>query len=280
MPTTASASELVDRDTRGARVRVNDDGVALVTYSRPSRRRNHVLYWGGVNESLRFAGHDRSGGWRSRRADWRHFANSCSAYAGPQLPYLVDACTAADGSHWALQSWPRLKRNYGGHSAPHELRLSHWTDGTAELWVKMDWARRGRYHHLYGQLTYRGRPVTPGRTSRRGAVLDGRGRNVLVDALDSDYGRGWRRVNGFLANNPSGQFCFTFAPKRPHSSRTGRSRHGRYRMSVAGPGVSPDLLVSFTQAARRYDRALDQAANAEQRRLRGRVRGGSCDLID
>ena len=33
--------------------------------------------------------------------------------AGPPLAWLVGACTAADGTHWALQAWQRMLPNYG-----------------------------------------------------------------------------------------------------------------------------------------------------------------------
>ncbi len=275
----AAGSELVDRNTTSGRIQVNAGNTALVLYKVGSVQK-HVLYWGGVDWSLTFDGHDRSGGWSSRRADWRRFRNVCGPYAGPRLPFLVSACTAPDGSHWALQQYVRLKKNYGGNRGKRELRLSHWTGELPVFWIKMDWAWGGRYEHLYGQLTFHGRPVVPGRTSREGAVLDGKGRNLSVDSLHSDMGQGWRRVNAFLANKPNGQFCFVFGPKHPHTAKTGRSSVGRYRAYVPGPGLAPDLKLSFRPLAPSYDEALDEIANEEQRQLRGDFAGGSCAHIN
>lgn len=276
----ASASELVDRNAKNVRLRVDKNDVALVEYSTKKRKAHHVLYWGGMNWSLTFAGHDRSGGWKSKKADWKKFKNTCGPYTGPALRNVIEACTQPDGTHWALQSWQRLKRNYGGRKAPRELRLSHWQGDLPQLTVKMDWAWGGRYDHLYGTYTYLGRPVVPGKTTRRGAVLDGKGRNILIESFDSDMGAGWTRVNGFLANKPNGQFCFTFGPKRPYTAHTGRSPVGRYSAWVPGPGVAPDVFLDFAPTAPAYDALLDEIANAEQILLRSDVRGGSCDKVN
>jgi len=41
------------------------------------------------------------------------FTNKCRPYSGPALNWLVAACTAPDGSFWALQSWQRMLPNLG-----------------------------------------------------------------------------------------------------------------------------------------------------------------------
>src|SRR5438128_1018959 len=74
---------------------------------------------------------DYSGGWGTFRRDyWRTFRNVCRPYTGPPLAWFVAACTAPDGSYWALQSWQRMLPDYGLAPAPAqavwELRLSHW----------------------------------------------------------------------------------------------------------------------------------------------------------
>ena len=43
----------------------------------------------------------------------RRFKNKCGPYRGPDLPWLVAACTAPDGSHWAIQKWKRSQANFG-----------------------------------------------------------------------------------------------------------------------------------------------------------------------
>ena len=57
----------------------------------------------------------------------------CLPYDGPPLAWLITACKAPDGSFWALQSWQRLKPNYGGASGAWELHLSHWTGPLPQL---------------------------------------------------------------------------------------------------------------------------------------------------
>jgi hypothetical protein len=273
-PVAARASELVDRDARHVRLQVNRHAIALVTYTTAAGGRQHVIYWGGRNRSLRFR-HDRSGGAISGRSDWRRFRNACTPYSGPSLFAVVAACTAPDGSYWVLQSWMYHVPNYGGTRGARELRLSHWTGPVADLWAKTDWSWRGRFHHLYGQLRYQGRPVLPGAITSTGAVLDGRGRNVSVDSLNSDMGRGWHRVNMMLAGKPSGEFCLGMTPKGEFTRRTGRSRAGRYRVSVAGPYVTPDLRI-LIDGPGGYDPSVDAVANAEQLRLTRGGRHGSC----
>lgn len=267
---------------------VNRNGVALVQYRSSDGDRAHVLYWGASNWDLEFQ-YDRSGGWSSGKANWRRFTNACRDYSGPELPFVVASCTAPDGSHWALQVWKRITKNpatglsYGGTVGERELRLSHWTGDAPELWAKTDWSWGGRYHHLYGQLTFHGRASVPGHgTTSTGAVLDGIGRNLLLDSLDSDYGPGWRRVNGFLANAPNGQFCYGFNAKlfRGYRSKTGVSEANRYTLSVAGPGVGPDVRTAFQHRTETYSRALDAIANAEQLELRGARPIGSCAKIN
>ena len=61
----------------------------------------------------------------------KSFGGSCPKYTGPALAWFVTACTAPDGSHWAVQSWQRALPNYGldanATQSVWELRLSHWT---------------------------------------------------------------------------------------------------------------------------------------------------------
>ena len=58
--------------------------------------------------------------------------------------------------------------------------------------MKLDWVQR-RYDHLYGKLTYRGKPVHGFRSTHRGNPLDTYGRNIYLDTFNSSYGSGWRR---------------------------------------------------------------------------------------
>src|SRR5665213_3866610 len=60
---------------------------------------------------------------------WRTF--TCPAYHGPAIADMVAACTAPDGSFWAVQSWDRDLPDYGvaptTAQSQIEVHLAHWT---------------------------------------------------------------------------------------------------------------------------------------------------------
>ena len=286
----ASASQLVDRDARGIKLAVNGKGQALVTYHTPSGALRHVLVWGAINarqpnptlRQVRF--HlDYAGGWGTyRREVWKTFRNQCSAYAGPQLPWLVTACTAPDGSYWALQKWQVQLPDLGfvpwlPQQRAWELHISHWRGELAKLEVWSDWVYSSHFHQLFGRLTYYGQPVHGFRSTHYGAPLDGYGRLLYLDTHNSMYSRGWRRENSFLSHR-SGVFCYGFfqhnpltggyphPPGTPHRMR-GPGIGDRYRMTVEGPGVTPDVMWegvgvhNWTGSA--ADVAYEHAMNAQ-----------------
>jgi hypothetical protein len=238
----ATASQLIDRKTKDVHLSVSARGIAALTYTARGVQK-HVIAWGArdaiaptrsrAQVSLRL---DYSGGWATfGRPVWQD-RNACRPYHGPRLAWLVAACTAPDGSLWAAQRWQRLIP-MGGSTGTWELHLSHWTGAPAALAVHVD-ARRG-VDVLFGQYTYRGRPVYGFHVTRRGAPLDTFGRNVYVDTSGSAYGAGWHRENGFLARYPTGLFCYELGPA-----------HGKgtlYRATALGPGVTP--IVSWVGRA-------------------------------
>jgi hypothetical protein len=255
----AQASQLIDRNAQNVRLAANAKGQALLGYtSRGSAK--HVLAWGAVNARHPTSGRpqvqfhkDYSG------RDWSSFRNECRPYDGPTLAYLVTACTAPDGSYWALQSWPRLTPNLGmtpwlPAQRARELHLSHWSGPIARLELWTDWIYGGRYHHLFGRLSYDGHPVHGFTATRRGSPTDAYGRNIYLDTMNSRYGKGWRRENGFLAHNPTGLFCYGFYPFDPtkgyahppgmSSTPRGPGNGEEYRLTVIGPGVTPDISVT------------------------------------
>ena len=246
MPASAAASELIDRNAKNVRLAVNAKGEALMTYQAQGRA-HRVLAWGAIN-----ARHPTSGkpqvrmrkDYSGRGRDWTSFKNGCRPYDGPRLALLVTACAAPDGSYWALQSWRRTLPNFDGRPTRRlgswELRLSHWSGPIAKLEVWTDWVYVGRFHHLFGRLTYDGRPVHGFAASPKGSPTDGYGRNVYVDTFNSRYGSGWRRENGFLAHRPTGIFCYGFYP----FTRRGPGNGEKYRLTVIGPGVTPDVSVT------------------------------------
>jgi hypothetical protein len=67
---------------------------------------------------------------------------------------------------------------------------------------------------------------------------------------------------GLLTHRPTGVFCYGFSQHRDHMTGKGT----RYRATVIGPGVTPDLMWEG-EAPGPYDPARDAAANAEQRQL-------------
>ena len=270
----AQASQLIDRNATGVRLAVNAQGRALLTYRTQGKLR-HVLAFGAINALPPTVGRpqtrlklDYAGGWGTyRRQVWKTFRNVCKPYTGPPLAWLVTACTAPDGSYWAVQAWQRELPDYGlppvGIQASWELRLSHWNTPLPVLTIGVDWAYR-RFDHLFGMFTYLGLPVFGFGTTPQGATLDAFGRNVYIDTLDSAYGPGWRRENSFVTHRGTGAFCYGFYPHgdRPPGKGT------RYRATVIGPGVTPDVTWEGN-APGPYDRTLDLQLAQAQRSLIG-----------
>ena len=254
----AAASELIDRGATGASLSVTPVG-ALVTY-RAGGATKHVLATGAINARAPNGSVPQVEFTLARAASLP--GGSCGRYDGPPLRWRVAACKAADGSYWALQSWPRLLPNFGGGGAQaaRELRLSHWSGPLAELEIKTDWAWR-RFDHIYGRLTYLGKPVHGFRTDRYGSPLDGYGRNIYFDTFNSRYGRGWRRENSFVAHRPTGVFCYMVRP-------AGFGQ--RYRATVIGPGVTPDIVWEGAEPGP-FEPAREAEANAEQGAMRDRL---------
>jgi hypothetical protein len=181
------------------------------------------------------------------------------------VAWLVTACTAPDGSHWAVQSWQRMLPNFGLDANPAqavwELRLSHWNTALPAFTVKQDWAYR-RWENLYGSYSYLGRPMFGFLTDPQGAPLDNYGVLVYVDTLNSPYGSGWKRENAFVTHNPTGIFCYGFFPHGPHPSGMGQA----YRATVVGAGVLPDQMWQGLTLGP-YDAVRDAQANAERKAL-------------
>ena len=270
VPAGASASTLIDRDATGVTLKVNNDGQALVSYTARGKRWN-VLAGNAVNAVPPAAGKkqidfelDYSGGWGTdKKETWKTFANTCGTYAGPPLAWHVLSCTAKDGSNWGLQAWQRMLPNYGlvpnAKQAVWELRLSHWTGELPALTVNTNWAYR-KFDHLFGTFLYDGSPVHGFKSTAGGNPLDSFGRNLYVDTFNSAYGLGWKRENSFLTHKGTGTFCYGFYP---HGSRP--SGHGeRYRATIIGPGVTPDVMWQGTTLGA-YDESLDRQLTEVQR---------------
>src|SRR6266542_2093237 len=192
----AGASQLIDRDARGVRLEVNDQGLAMITYRARGRLR-HVLARGAVNALPQGAARrqvafrvDYSGGWGMFRRDaWKTFRNSCTP-ARPPLRWLVAgvprtrrlALGCAELATRAAELRPASDEPAGGGLGTAALALDR---RAAQLTVRFDWAYR-RYRQLYGRLTYYGRPVHGFHSTSTGQPLDSR-----VDTFDSVCGTGW-----------------------------------------------------------------------------------------
>jgi len=263
---TATASELIDRNATGVKLAVNAKGEALVTY-RAAGKLKHVLASGAVNaiaptqarKQVEFK-LDYAGGWGQYRKEyWKTFGAKCGAYDGPALAWNVTACKAPDGSYWALQSWQRMLPNYGvaptAASSVWELRLSHWTGDLPVLSISTDWAWH-QWDHLYGTFTYGDSPVFGFKSKPSGEPLDTFGRNIYVDTFDSTYGAGWKRENSFLTHTGTGAFCYSF---NPHGDRPS-GKGAKYRATVEGPGVTPDVMWQGASPGA-YDKTADGVAN-------------------
>ena len=100
------------------------------------------------------------------------------------------------------------------------------------------------------------------RSTSSGAPLDTFGRNVYVDTFDSRYGSGWHRENSFLTHTGTGAFCYSFNPHGSHPAGKGV----KYRATVEGPGVTPDVMWEGSSPGR-YQRGADARANAAIARL-------------
>jgi hypothetical protein len=264
--TTASASELIDRNATGVKLAVNAKGEALVTYTAAGKVK-HVLAADALNaitptqarKQVEFK-LDYAGGWgKYHKEYWKTFGAKCGAYDGPALAWNVTACKAPDGSYWALQSWQRMLPNYGvaptAASSVWELRLSHWTGDLPVLTISTDWAWH-QWDHLYGTFTYDGGPVYGFKSKASGEPLDTFGRNIYVDTFGSTYGVGWKRENSFLTHTGTGAFCYSF---NPHAARPS-GKGAKYRATVEGPGVTPDVMWQGNSPGA-YDRDADLLAN-------------------
>jgi hypothetical protein len=260
--------QIIARNATNVRLEVDSEGRALVTYrSKGSLRR--VLAFGAINAIPPTQDRDQVNFVLLYGA--APIRNVCKPYSGPPLAWLVVACTAPDGTHWALQSFQRALPNFGADPtavrAAWELWLSHWSGPLAQLELKTDWTRPDpqgvRHDHLYGRLTYLGQPVHGFKSTPAGRPLDPFGRNIYVDTFNSEYGPDrWERENSFLAHRPTGAFCYGLW----HRSRPVSGEGDRYRATVVGPGVTP-IVMWEGPAPGPYDPAKDEAANLEQQQL-------------
>ena len=137
---------------------MNAKGEALLTYTRENGKVRHVLLWGAINArtpdpnvpQVAFKA-DYAGGWGKYRnaGYWKTFTNVCHPYDGPPLAFGVTACTAPDGSYWAVQAWQRYLPLRGfapfrPQQGAFGFNVSHWSGplGRADRLAELHLRRR------------------------------------------------------------------------------------------------------------------------------------------
>jgi hypothetical protein len=261
-PSSAEASNKVTSGASNVALSVVDANTAVVSYTAKGRR-----WWvtasGAVN--ARFPNPSvRQVGFRLNYSQSAAAPVQCRRYVGPPLAWVVAACKGVAGDYWAVQAWQRNLPNYGvkpalPEHAEFDLRISHWKGPLPVYTVKLDWTYR-RFDHLYGSLTYLGRPMYGFGTTTPGDPTDKYGVLIYLDTFNPAYGPGWRRENSFVTHKGSGIFCYGFFPHGAYPSGQGSA----YRATVVGPGVLPDQMWQ-RKAPGPYDATKDALANAEQR---------------
>jgi hypothetical protein len=253
----ALGSTLIARKTSNVSISITPQKQAILTFRQNGQVRS-VLAWGAINArphpTCGKVQGPRCGPAQVQMSHQRIFAsgalgikllkgpNLCKPYDGPKLPFVVAACDSPDGSYWAAQSWIRLHKPGTTVKGARELRLSHWSGALPKLEINLDWVKaKGVYYdHLFGSYTYRGQPIYGLRWSKTGVPLDGYGRVLYVDSLNSHWGNGWRRAQGFLSKPWNGQFCYGFWGKE-WGSPNWKGQGDAYRATVMGAGVLPDV---------------------------------------
>jgi hypothetical protein len=141
----------------------------------------------------------------------------------------------------------------------------------AQIELHTDWIYAGRWHEVFGRATYLGQPIFGFASTSAGAPTDGYGRLLYLDTFGSRYGSGWRRVNSFLPHRPTGVFCaglYAVGGRPPGNG-------SRYRVTMIGPGVTPDVQyqIAGLHAFNRRNPA-DVAYEAQENAILDRLAAG------
>lgn len=115
--TPAFGSAIIGRNVTRPTLTIDRQGRAHVSYDLGGRR--ETLVAGGAINARKPSKTEPQVKFQIRYGEGGR--GVCLPYDGPRLAWLVKACKAADGSYWALQSWQRLKPNYGGTKGAWEL---------------------------------------------------------------------------------------------------------------------------------------------------------------
>ena len=250
----------------------------------------HVLLWGAINArtpdpnvpQVAFKA-DYAGGWGKYRdgSYWKTFKNACKPYDGPGLAFGVTACTAPDGSYWAVQAWQRFLPLRGfAPFRPQQgavgFNVSHWSGPLAQSTVSQnftydgdvdrplrpaDLRRRAGLRLQDARLQQEG-PTATRATSTSTPTTRSTGR------LEARRGQGAAPAQrGLLLQLRAADA----AARLPRSTETRGPAPGELeRVTVMGPGVTPDVQW-VGPGLGKYDAA---AGRGVQRALRPARRPG------
>ncbi len=164
---------------------------------------------------------DYSGGWKSRgRAVWASFVDRCGPYTGPALPFLIVACTAPDGTSWAVQAWQRLVadarlRPLEAEPAAMEFH-PHWSGPVALLEVSPNWTYGGQWQAGSSDgLTLRARPSSVRGRRRRAGSQPLRTLRLHRHAKLGLRARMRGMTRASVLHLRNGAFCYSFATPPP-----------------------------------------------------------------
>ncbi|MEI6689619.1 MAG: hypothetical protein WCN97_09720 [Thermoleophilia bacterium] len=163
--------------------------------------------------------------------------NSATAKVFPNPTSTVDVVAAAIYTYTV----PGLTGEFRYPSVPVLQAYPRWSkfySGTLKYSVTK------HFPVLFGSLSFAGVGVY-GPGNRYGAPTNSFGRNVYIDTLDSDYGKGWHRIMGVLTQPTNGTFCYEFSKKGGSGGKTGISSKNTYRLTAIGPGLTPIVRVEF-----------------------------------
>ena len=177
----AGAALKVDSGTTGAKLVVDAQGHAQVSWTRGGTRRTAVI----SGSSVRYGG---------------SIGGSTGVRVTPTVPFALVQIRLPDGTQFALQQVQRTGQF--GKLGPSELYLARWRGDATELTL----TREGK--RICGTVTYHGEAVYGTAHTRSGNPLDALGRNVYLDSLRAS---GWYRMLGVLTR-PRG-YAFLVRPE-------------------------------------------------------------------
>ena len=272
----ASSSQLIDRNAKDIQLATNRNGEALITY-RAGGKLKHVLAWGGAQCDRADTGPgDRSRSSSTTRAatgstgatTGRRSTTCARPTPGHRFHGRSRRASRPTARYWALQAWQRELPDLGLTPQPAqavwELRLSHWTGDLPQLDIHMDWAYR-RYDHLFGTLTYKNMPEFGFASTAGGEPLDTLRPQHLCRHVRLCVRPGVEAREQLPRPHRQRRLLLRLLPT-PERKPAARGRGLRYRATVIGPGVTPDVTWEGL-APGPYDASLDAQANDEIRAL-------------